>query len=284
MNSASSGDSSPGLHPNSRPRRRLFIVGLKAAPAWTPTSRPTYRCSATAWTGTPGNGSTLTFDRNILMARRAADRQHAGARAAAKHGQPWPERQPQRRADPLRGPTASCMWLWAIRDAAAGCRIANGPFENAPFVDDTHGGRPRQRPPIRSRPGLDTDGGARRQPVFAVGAGSAARPAPTSRKCSRMGTGTARLAFDPYGKESLGNRERGRTRSARSIGWSGLDGGWIQIMGPQHRFFDYKDIEVTQFRRCAPAGAVTANRLADSRGMRGWRSSCSPGPNTWIRS
>ncbi len=38
----------------SPPHRRCTSVGQKAAPAWTPTSRPTSRCSATAWTGTPG--------------------------------------------------------------------------------------------------------------------------------------------------------------------------------------------------------------------------------------
>jgi hypothetical protein len=47
---------------------------------------------------------------------------------------------------------------------------------------------------------------------------------------------------------------------------AGSNGGWIQIMGPQHRFFDYKEIEVTQLGGALQQVRFPPTRLADSAG------------------
>jgi len=44
------------------------------------------------------------------------------------------------------------------------------------------------------------------------------------------------------------------------------NGGWIQMMGPQHRFFDYKDIEVNEFGGSLQQVRFPPTRLARSPG------------------
>ena len=45
-----------------------------------------------------------------------------------------------------------------------------------------------------------------------------------------------------------------------------MNGGWIQIGGPQHRFFDFKDIEVNEFGRNLQQVRYPPTRLADDPG------------------
>jgi hypothetical protein len=46
----------------------------------------------------------------------------------------------------------------------------------------------------------------------------------------------------------------------------GMNGGWIQIAGPQHRFFDFKRIEVSEFGGALQQVRFPPTRLADSPG------------------
>ena len=48
----------------------------------------------------------------------------------------------------------------------------------------------------------------------------------------------------------------------------GMNGGWIQIAGPQHRFFDFKDIEVNEFGGALQQVRFPPTRLAHSRATR----------------
>jgi glucose/arabinose dehydrogenase len=47
---------------------------------------------------------------------------------------------------------------------------------------------------------------------------------------------------------------------------AGSNGGWIQIMGPQHRFFDFKGIETTEFNGALQQVRFPPTRLADDPG------------------
>ncbi len=165
--------------------------------------------------------------------------------------------------------------------------LPNGPFENAPFVDDTLGG---PAPDNAHLSGvvlrLNTDGSAPADnPFFAVGAGLGGEVGANIQKVfsygHRNGFG---MAFDPYGNDLWETENGDDSFSEINRVEAGMNGGWIRIMGPQHRFFDFKDIEVTQFGGALQQVRFPPTRLMDSPGMCGWRSSCSPEPNTWIRS
>jgi glucose/arabinose dehydrogenase len=74
------------------------------------------------------------------------------------------------------------------------------------------------------------------------------------------------MAFDPY-SGSLWETENGDDAfSELNRVVPGMNGGWIQIMGPQHRFFDFKDIEVNEFGRALQQVRFPPTRLAQSPG------------------
>ena len=74
------------------------------------------------------------------------------------------------------------------------------------------------------------------------------------------------MAFDPY-SGSLWETENGDDSfSELNRVVPGMNGGWIQIMGPQNRFFDFKDIEVNQFGGALQQVRFPPTRLADAPG------------------
>ena len=147
--------------------------------------------------------------------------------------------------------------------------LANGPFENAPFVDDTHGG---PAPDNAHLSGvvlrLNPDGSAPADnPFFAVGAKMGGPVGANIQKVfsygHRNGFG---MAFDPYGTDLWVTENGDDTFSEINRVEPGSNGGWIQIMGPQHRFFDYKEIEVTMFGGALQQVRFPPTRLADDPG------------------
>jgi aldose sugar dehydrogenase len=147
--------------------------------------------------------------------------------------------------------------------------LPNGPFENAPFVDDTYGG---PAPDNAHLSGvvlrLNTEGAAPADnPFFAAGAGIGGEVGANIQKVfsygHRNGFG---MAFDPYGKDLWVTENGDDTFSEINRVEAGSNGGWIQIMGPQRRFFDYKDIEVTQFGGALQQRRFPPTRLADDPG------------------
>jgi glucose/arabinose dehydrogenase len=74
------------------------------------------------------------------------------------------------------------------------------------------------------------------------------------------------MAFDPY-SGALWETENGDDSfSELNRVIPGMNGGWIQIMGPQKRFFDFKDIEVNQFGGALQQARFPPTRLAHSPG------------------
>jgi Glucose / Sorbosone dehydrogenase len=148
--------------------------------------------------------------------------------------------------------------------------LANGPFETQPFVDDTFGG---PAPDNAHLSGvilrLNDDGTAPvDNPFFAVGAGMGGEVGANIQKIFSYGHRNAfGMAFDPYSGDLWETENGDDTFSELNRAVPGMNGGWIQIMGPQHRFFDYKDIEVNQFGGALQQARFPPTRLADSPGQ-----------------
>jgi glucose/arabinose dehydrogenase len=215
------------------------------------------------------DGATLTFDRNILMAR-----------ALQTDNVPVPG-QPPTTANPglngnhnggpiLFGPDGK-LYVYLGDQGRRGWmqNLANGPFENAPFVDDTFGG---PEPDDAHLSGvvlrLNTDGTAPADnPFHAAGAAMGGDAGANIQKVfsygHRNGFG---MAFDPYGSDLWVTENGDDSFSELNRVEAGSNGGWIQIMGPLFRFFEFKDIEVNEFGRALQQVRFPPTRLADSPG------------------
>ena len=215
------------------------------------------------------DSSTLTQQNNILMARALQTDN------MVVPGQPANTANPGLNGNHNGGPIAfgpdGKLYVFLGDQGRRGWmqNLPNGPFENAPFVDDTFGG---PEPDDAHLSGvvlrLNTDGSAPEDnPFFAAGATIGGEAGANIQKVfsygHRNGFG---MAFDPYGKSLWVTENGDDTFSEINRVEAGSNGGWIQIMGPQHRFFDYKEIEVTQFNGALQQVRYPPTRLADSPG------------------
>jgi glucose/arabinose dehydrogenase len=214
------------------------------------------------------DGSTLTFDRNIIQMRalqtdNAPVPGHPGtnnANPAGNHNGGVMRFGPDGKLYVFMGDQGRRGWLQ---------NLANGPFETEPFVDDTFGG---PEPDDAHLSGvilrLNDDGSTPGDnPFFAFGSAMGGEAGANIQKIfsygHRNGFG---MAFDPY-SGSLWETENGDDAfSELNRVVPGMNGGWIQIMGPQHRFFDFKDIEVNEFGRALQQVRFPPTRLAQSPG------------------
>ena len=115
---------------------------------------------------------------------------------------------------------------------------------------------------------LNTDGSAPTDnPFYAAGTALGGEVGANIRKVfsygHRNGFG---MAFDPDGSDLWVTENGDDTFSEINRVEAGSNGGWIQIMGPQHRFFDFKEIEVTQFGGALQQVRFRPTRLADDPG------------------
>jgi glucose/arabinose dehydrogenase len=69
------------------------------------------------------------------------------------------------------------------------------------------------------------------------------------------------MAFDPFGGDLWVTENGDDAFSEINRVEPGSNGGWIQMMGPQKRFFDYKDIEVNEFGRALQQVRFPPSRL-----------------------
>jgi glucose/arabinose dehydrogenase len=152
--------------------------------------------------------------------------------------------------------------------------LPNGPFLSAPFVDDTFGG---PEPDNAHFTGvimrLNTDGTAPSDnPFFATGAAMGGEAGANIQKIfsygHRNGFG---MAFDPYGGFLWETENADDAFSEINRIVPGMNGGWIQIMGPLSRMSQFKTIETTQFNsslqqvRYPPTRIAYTAALAQSR-------------------
>lgn len=128
--------------------------------------------------------------------------------------------------------------------------LANGPFLTTPFVDDTFGG---PQPDSAHMSGvvmrLNDDGSTPpNNPFFGAGATIGGTTGAEIQKVfsygHRNGFG---MAFDPKGSALWLTENADDAFSELNRVVPGMNGGWIQIMGPLSRMAQFKQIETTEF-------------------------------------
>lgn len=210
------------------------------------------------------NGSTLTFDRNIVQLRaRQSDNvavpNHPGTNNANENG--------NHNGGVIRFGPDDKLYIFMGDQGRRGWmqNLPNGPFLTAPLVDDTFGG---PAPDNAHLAGvilrLNNDGTVPADnPFFAAGAGLGGEVGANIQKVysygHRNGFG---MAFDPatgYLWESE-NADDAYSELNRVI--PGMNGGWIQIAGPLARFPDFKFIETTQFTQALQQVRFPPTRLS----------------------
>jgi aldose sugar dehydrogenase len=128
--------------------------------------------------------------------------------------------------------------------------LPNGPFLTPPFVDDTFGG---PQPDNAHLSGvilrLNTDGSAPADnPFFATGAAMGGEVGANIQKVYSYGHRNAfGMAFDPVAGHLWETENADDAFSEINRAIPGMNGGWIQIMGPLSRMSQFKMIETTQF-------------------------------------
>jgi glucose/arabinose dehydrogenase len=195
------------------------------------------------------NGSTFGFDRN-LIALRALQTDNipvpghpgtANAAAAGNHNGGVVRFGPDGKVYLFMGDNGRRGWLQ---------NLANGPFLDAPLQDDTLGG---PAPDNAHFTGvivrLNDDGTTPTDnPFFAVGAAIGGETGANIQKIYSYGHRNAfGMAFDPATGFLWETENADDAMSELNRAVPGMNGGWIQIAGPLHRYADFKQIETTLF-------------------------------------
>lgn len=148
--------------------------------------------------------------------------------------------------------------------------LSNGPFLSAPLVDDTFGGPAPDNAHLAGMiVRLNTDGTAPPDnPFFAVGAALGGEVGANIQKIysygHRNGFG---MAFDPITGSLWETENADDAFSEINRVIPGMNGGWIQVMGPLSRFSQFKQIETTQFNSAMQQVRFPPTRLAYTPGL-----------------
>lgn len=215
------------------------------------------------------NGSTLTFDRNLIQLRA---RQTDNVEVTGHPGTNNPRENGNHNGGPMRFGPDGKLYLFTGDLGRRGWlqNLPNGPFLTAPFVDDTFGG---PMPDDAHLSGvilrLNADGTTPTDnPFFAAGATIGGEVGANIQKVfsygHRNGFG---IAFDPLSGFlwETENADDAFSEVNRII--PGMNGGWIQIAGPLSRFREFKEIETTMFGSALQQVRYPPTRIAYAPGL-----------------
>lgn len=193
------------------------------------------------------NGSTLSFDRNVIQLRaRQADNVpvpgHEGTQNAVERG--------NHNAGVLRFGPDGKLYI-AVGDVGRRGQLqnlTNGPFASPPFADDTFGGpMPDNAHLTGAVLRLNPDGTIPADNFFfAAGAAIGGQVGANIQKLHAYGIRNSfGMAFDPISGElwMAENGDDAFDELNRVV--AGMNGGWVQVMGPLSRVDQYMDIETT---------------------------------------
>ena len=197
------------------------------------------------------NGSTLAIDTSFrtlrLRARQTDNLPVPGHESFANRGENG-----NHNGGPIRfGPDGKLyVFTGDLGRRSRMQNLQNGPFLTAPFVDDTFGG---PQPDSAHLSGivmrLNDDGSTpATNPFYTVGAAIGGEVGRSIQKVfsygHRNGFG---MAFDPQGGFLWLTENADDAFSELNRVVPGMNGGWIQMMGPQSRMAQFKQIETTEF-------------------------------------
>ena len=222
---------------------------------------------------------TLSFDRNILRLRA---RQTDNIEVPGHPGTNNPGENGNHNGGVLRFGLDGKLYLFMGDQGRRGWlqNLPNGPFETAPFVDDTFGG---PAPDNYHFSGfivrLNDDGTAPSDnPFFAAGAALGGEVGANVQKVYSYGHRNAfGMAFDPYSGSLWETENADDAFSELNRVVPGMNGGWIQIMGPLSRFKEFREIETTQFNARLQQLRFPPSRLFQGGGLAHARMFMRPG-------
>ena len=212
------------------------------------------------------NGSTLILDPNFATLRLRS-RQSDNIPVPGHAGTANPSENGNHNGGPLRFGPDGKLYLFMGDQGRRGWlqNLPSGPFLTSPLLDDTFGG---PAPDNAHLSGvvlrLNDDGSTPSDnPFYAAGAGIGGEVGANIQKVysygHRNGFG---MAFDPKGSSLWVTENADDAFSELNRVVPGMNGGWIQMMGPQSRMAQFKQIETTQFGSALQQVRFPPTRLA----------------------